>query len=533
MASTKRKTAPGRKTIRQTQQRRRAMSANALVNRYQCDSCGWIYDPAELGGIDLDDQPEGWTCDQCQADTDHFQILVPRDDDSVTDEDAAAGLSKTISSRRLAHIKSSPTPVETLRKQKERGRLNLQPDFQRYEVWNAKLKSQLVESIIADLPIPTIYLAEEPDGTRIVVDGQQRLNAIFEYMSDQYGLTGLTIFDGKLDGVRFSKLPERVQEKIEERSLDVTVIHKETDKDVRFDLFERLNRGSVKLNDQELRNCTYRGPYNDWLKQSALNADLRAILNLKQKEGGKPVPHKRMVDVELVLRFMAFQDQTYLNFPDKKTNKFLNDQMEKHKTGLTPVAAKKASQRFCDAIGAARTIFGKRAFKRFAPGDVDSPNGTWESRTNRALMDTVLYWFTRYDKGTLIKHADVIYEATLDLMSDPEFADLIMHTISEKRRVEGRFKLYEVALEKVLGPSGKGVRAFKKSFKESLWERGNEKCSICRNQIGELDDAHVDHIEAWGRGGKTETKNAGLSHRFCNQSKGVGGLRWIHGTSKS
>ena len=67
-----------------------------VVNQYRCDDCSWIYRPQKHKGKDLfDDQDDGWVCPQCGAERDHFQVVVPPDDDLTPrqeDEDYGASV---------------------------------------------------------------------------------------------------------------------------------------------------------------------------------------------------------------------------------------------------------------------------------------------------------------------------------------------------------------------------------------------------------------------------------------------------------
>lgn len=292
------------------------------MNEYRCDDCGWIYRPEDHGGLHIDDQDEGWVCDECQAGRDHFQLVVPPDDDVATAEDeASASPARELTAGRIIYVRTSEPDVSTLKKRYDKGRLDVRPDFQRYDVWTTQKKSRLIESVLLDLPIPRIYFAQQPDNSEIVVDGQQRLLATFQFLDNKFALKNLGVYP-RLNDRRFKELPDAVQETIDKFQFSVVTILKESDEDIKFDLFERLNTGSTQLNDQELRNSVYRGDYNNYLRELAMDPDWRRLLSLRGSE-----PHKRMADVELVLRFMAFYHQTYLKHPDKNTNQFLNQQM--------------------------------------------------------------------------------------------------------------------------------------------------------------------------------------------------------------
>ena len=147
-------------------------------------------------------------------------------------------------------------------------------------------------------------------------------------------------------------------------------------------LFQRLNEGSISLNDQELRNCVWRGAYNEMLKQLSEEASWRKLMNLKKR-------HPRMVDVELVLRYMAFHEQSYMAHPDKKTGQFLDKQMS---IGASYSAKQEAAAKkdFKTAVELAQTLFGERACRRFVAGTEEAPGGRWDTKINRALMDVKL-----------------------------------------------------------------------------------------------------------------------------------------------
>src|SRR5262245_57804774 len=69
--------------------------------------------------------------------------------------------------------------IESLYKKQKKGRLVVQPDFQRQYVWDVKRASNLIESCLLSIPIPTIYISQEKDGKEYVIDGQQRLTSFF------------------------------------------------------------------------------------------------------------------------------------------------------------------------------------------------------------------------------------------------------------------------------------------------------------------------------------------------------------------
>ena len=212
---------------------------------------------------------------------------------------------------RKIHTDKGDPEIESLYGKSKRGKLVIQPDFQRHFVWDKGKSSRLIESSLLDIPLPVVYLAEEKNGKEYVIDGQQRLTAFFSFIDgnfpdgSEFKLTGLKVFT-ELNRKPFIGLSEEQQDKIRYCKIRTITFKKDSEADLKFEIFERLNTGSVSLNDQELRNCIYRGPYNELLKKLSENNDFKYLCNLTK-------PDKRMRDVELVLRFAAFYHSTYLN----------------------------------------------------------------------------------------------------------------------------------------------------------------------------------------------------------------------------
>ena len=413
--------------------------------------------------------------------------------------------------RRVYADKSDRSIYELFRKY-QRGDLVLDPEFQRRYVWDNKKASLLIESVLLEVPIPVIYLAEEQDGKFTVIDGQQRLRSFFRFLNNEFKLKGLSVLS-ELNGKYFKDLDKEKQRKIEDATLRVIEIRKESHPDVKFEIFERLNVGAVKLNDQELRNCIYRGKYNDLIKELAENRDFLFLLGLKE-------PHKRMYDRELVLHFLAFYNQTYLKYkPPMK--QFLNKEMENNRN-ISDEKIKELRRVFKETVSLVKSVFGDKAFRRFIPGNEKDPNGRWEIRKiNVGLFEIIMFGFSRYTKNQIIPYSDAIREELLYMMSsDREFIDSISGSgTTDTAKVNTRFKKWLNALEKIVGAPKTEPRTFSWELKKQLYEQ-NPVCAICGNKIMTIDDAVIDHIEHYWRGGKTIPSNARLTHRYCNLKRG-------------
>lgn len=180
-------------------------------------------------------------------------------------------------------------------------KIRIDPDFQRNYVWNQNQASKLIESLLLNIPIPNIYLSETQDSKWDVIDGVQRLTTLKGFYANEYSLKGLLILN-QLNGKFYSDLDEAVQRFLDDKLIRYIRIKKTSDSEIKFDVFMRLNQGSVKLNEQELRNCLYRGEMNDFLKTTEANYDVyKNLLNVKEGHNVKV----RMRSVELLLRFLS------------------------------------------------------------------------------------------------------------------------------------------------------------------------------------------------------------------------------------
>lgn len=432
------------------------------------------------------------------------------DDENDTDEQ------DDLSGKRKIYTEQGDPEIDSLHKRFLKGRLNIQPGFQRQFVWDKVKSSRLIESALLDIPIPIVYLSEEKDGKENVIDGQQRLTSFFSFIdgklpdNSEFKLSGLKVFTD-LNGKKFNQLSDELQDKITTYKIRVIKFKKESDGDLQFEIFARLNTGSVPLNDQELRNCVFRGRFNELLKELSQDKDFKYLL-------GIATPDRRMKDRELVLRFASFHFYTYLNY-SAPIKKFLNDSMEKYRN-ISPADESNLRVAFKNTIQIILSLLDKNAFKRFYRGDEKNKNGKWEpQKFNVSLFDILMYSFAREDKNTVFQNLDRVREALIDLMTkDQDFIDSIELSTSSKKAVTTRFDKWRMTLKTILGIGAKEPRCFTYQLKQELFS-ANDTCAICGNKIRNIDDAAVDHIEQYWTGGKTIPANARLTHRYCNNAR--------------
>ena len=272
----------------------------------------------------------------------------------------------------------------------ERKELIIAPDFQRNDVWSAKQSAELVESILMGIPIPTIYLFEMKDGTKQVVDGRQRISAILNFLNNKFSLKDLKILP-QCNGKKFSELDSKMQGIFEDYQLSFYIIQPPTPERVKYDIFDRVNRGGTRLTNQEMRNALYKGRSTVMLKELAAST---VFLNAT----GGGISSKRMKDQYIILRSIAF----YLL--KKKQDKVLEENGEsiEYKSDMDDFLAKtmiflneKASKNlledckktFCRAMDNCFQVLGRDAFR------FDSESGN-RRPINMPLFEVLMYVFS-------------------------------------------------------------------------------------------------------------------------------------------
>ena len=191
-------------------------------------------------------------------------------------------------------------PISDIRDWSKNKRLELQPDFQRKEVWSNAAQIMLIDTILKDIPIPKVYIKsyiKEGDTYRVVIDGQQRMTAILKFLHNEYELKSPYI-DPQYDGKCFRDLETDLQNDILRYKIDINEIFNPSDEEVR-NLYARVNKYTVQLNKQELRRADYPGEFiniSEELSISDFFEDAK-IFTAAQR--------RRMLDVEYISELLS------------------------------------------------------------------------------------------------------------------------------------------------------------------------------------------------------------------------------------
>jgi len=217
----------------------------------------------------------------------------------------------------------------------EEGFLELQPDFQREEVWRGTTKTRFIDSLVKQLPIPSLCFGYDyKTEKRQVIDGLQRITSIVRFLGpERWQLSRLDDIDPRISGASnedFRRVGSELASfyrRVQNATLPITVLrcdfNKKSHQSYLFTIFHRLNTGGMKLNNQEIRNCIYQGSFNSLLRELAAESSFQKLL------GFTPLDVKRFKVEELLLRFFAFNER--IDEYRGRLAGFLNSYMSDHK----------------------------------------------------------------------------------------------------------------------------------------------------------------------------------------------------------
>ncbi len=194
------------------------------------------------------------------------------------------------------------------------------PDYQREFTWDESRKCKFIESIFMGLPIPFIFFWENPETGKLeIVDGSQRLRTLLEFMNNGLTLNKLEKLN-MLNGYKYKDLKESRQLKFGNRSIRGIILSESADLEARFDLFERINTGSLIAKPAEIRRAAFNGPFMDMIIELSEGELFKSLTPLSTKLV------KEREREELIIRFFAYGDglEEYADNVTPFINNYLN-----------------------------------------------------------------------------------------------------------------------------------------------------------------------------------------------------------------
>lgn len=227
---------------------------------------------------------------------------------------------------------SRPQSISWFQDHYRHGRLELRPPFQRKPVWTDKQRSALIESVLMNIPIPEVYVqvTQAADGTEQygVVDGQQRLRTILQFVGiereeDRMGedanlfslesLPQTSVFKDKT----FAEVAGEERKQFFQYEICVRYLYTDDQRLVE-DVFKRLNKFTLPLKAQELRNATYHGAFAK-LSETLADDEYWAVNRIVT-----PAAIRRMADIEMMSELLI----GLLHGPQGGSAKIINEYYE-------------------------------------------------------------------------------------------------------------------------------------------------------------------------------------------------------------
>ena len=372
-------------------------------------------------------------------------FIVPLSDDEIN-EKYKKGEIRIVTEQARYPLDSIETMIDS-----EKYRLN--PEYQRRKRWDNARKSRLIESFIMNVPIPPIFLYEIEYSIYEVMDGQQRLNAIYDFYKGNFNLEGLEYWR-ELEGRNYQNLPEQVRRGIDRRYLSSIVLLQETAKSqeeadyLKQIVFERLNSGGEKLTPQETRNALQNGKFNQLCIKLSQNEYFRKMWNLPlESEGEKKLleseSYRTMEDVELVLRFFAYRHIDKLKSP---VDKFLDEYL-KQANSYPDETMNKLENLFNETIYLIYQILGKSAF-------IPPQEGRNRKTPLKTIYDPIMQVFANNisHKEILLEHKETIVRNLYSSRKSPfiqqeKSKTLFDGSYNNRKDVEARIQYFQKFLQ--------------------------------------------------------------------------------------
>lgn len=352
------------------------------------------------------------------------------------------------------------------------GKLIIQPEYQRNYIYNdGKKDVAVVESVLRGFPLGLIYFTLRDDGMYEVLDGQQRITSLGRFLTNRLTLD----YEGNV--YNYSSLPVNLQQKFSETTLTIYICQG-TEKEIK-DWFQIINIGGVRLNDQEMRNAVYSGPFVTALK--ALYSNSQNPMQQKWRHYVKGDP-KRQEVMETVLAWVSRNNiDGYMA-------------AHRHDSDISPVTS------YFDSV-------------------IDWVSGVFP---------------TLYPEQRGLPWGD-LYERYHDKPYNTEKTDAEVSRLMADEYVTNKRGIFEYLLGGSTDTSLLYIRLFDNHTIKTVYERqtkeakekGESNCPLCaisdgpnKNRIYKLSEMDADHVTAWSKGGSTNISNCQMLCKTHNRAKG-------------
>lgn len=329
------------------------------------------------------------------------------------------------------------------------GKLDIRPPFQREFIYKDRQRNAVINTVQRGFPLNVMYWAERDDGSFEIIDGQQRTVSIAQYVKGDFSY----------DELYFENLPSDLRSQILDYVLMIYICSG-TDSE-KLDWFRTINIAGERLNNQELRNAVYAGP---WILDARRYFSRRGCAAMGKGSDyleGSPI---RQDYLETAINWIS--GGNIEDYMGRQQNEPTADTLWNH---------------FVSVIDWVETVF----------------------PVKRAAMKTV-------DWGRL-------YREYKDVAFEPDSLEIEVERLMQDDDVTRKSGVYPYLLDG--NESHLSIRSFTKKMKTSAFDRQDGVCPLCRKTFSFV-EMEGDHIDPWSQGGKTDAENCQMLCKPCNRRKG-------------
>jgi len=386
---------------------------------------------------DLKKKIENYSFNIEESSLSETELEVEDTAEEVIDEKAKSKLSASDIS-----MTQKTLAIQNLITRIEEREINLDTKFQRAaSLWDEDKKCKLIESILLSIPIPAFYFDASDEDNWLIIDGLQRLSTIREFVIDNTLILSDLDYLNKLGGKTWRELERKEQRRILEFEVVVYLVNKGTPKEVKYNIFKRINSGALTLKDQEIRHALNQGKPADTLIEFSKFREFKESIQLSDKRV------ERMEDRELVLRYLAFRITNYKKY-NGNIKTFLDNTMEKINE-LSDKQIDNLATDFKHSLIICKELFGEHLFRRSIINNAEK-----NKRFSKVLYETWIYAVSNIDiskRQNLLKHRSKVISTFKGLMrgesvgeeSKYEFDNLINLQSYSSERLKKRFEFIE------------------------------------------------------------------------------------------
>lgn len=343
-----------------------------------------------------------------------------------------------------------------------KGLLDIRPPYQREFIYNEKEQQAVITTVLNGYPLNIMYWVKRNDDAECpyeVMDGQQRTLSLCEYVAGKFA------YDFK----NFFNQPADIQKKILDYKLTVYVC--EGEESEKLEWFKTINIAGKSLNEQEIRNAVYAGPFVSDAKKHFSKTNCAAYRLGKDLVNGSPI---RQEFFKKALDWMAAHETRY------GKPQTIVGYMSEHQHDLNAGPLWTYFQR---VLHWTMDTFNMKKFKKIMKG-----------------LDWAKFYDEYHEKSLDIKDME---QRIVDCLSDDEI-----------QKPQGIIPYVLTGEERYLD-----LRAFPEKIKLAVWEQQGHKCTLCGKEF-DIEFMEADHITPWCDGGRTVLENCQVLCRECNRRKG-------------